>query len=299
MLSIKQLQAFAAVVEGGGFQAAARRLYTTQPAISRRISELEQSLGVRVFERTTRTCHVTPRGRLLLPYALAVLRGLGEITAAVAEPESVAGLVRIGVVETIALTKLPDLLKRLIYEYPGIVVDIEVDVTSVLLRRLQSREIDLGLVVAPVSETGLLTEALWEMELEWFGAAERVPADRPLSLDDLAHEIVLIHTRSRHGGVVRRWFRESGARPRRLIGCSSLAAMLHAIERGVGIGLVPRAAAEREGGTARLMRMQTDLVLPRNPFVMAYHADDVEPATLACVRSICAAAGEHPTMHLT
>lgn len=289
VLSIKQLQAFMAVVEGGGFQAASRRLYTTQPAISRRITELEQSLGVRLFERTTRTCHVTPRGRLLIPHASSVLRDVSEIGAAVAAPHGVVGLVRIGVVETIALTKLPDLLNRVMSAHPGVTIDVEVDVTSALTQRLQSRQIDLGLMVAPVAEIGLQALPLWDMELAWFASARRPEKRGPLGLADLAEEDVLVHTRSRHGGVVQRWFRESGVRPRRMIGCSSLAAMVHAIEAGVGIGLVPRAAAEGKHRSAKLVRIPTDLVLPRNAFVMAHHANEADPATRACANAISAA----------
>jgi DNA-binding transcriptional LysR family regulator len=291
MMTVKQLQAFLAVAESGSFQAAARRLHTSQPGISRRIAELEHALGTRLFERTTRTCHVTPRGRLLVLYARGILRDLTEISTTIAEPGGVAGLVRIGIVETIALTKLPDLLGRLALEHPEIAVDIEVDVTGVLVRRLLSREIDLALLVAPLAEPGISTEPLWHMELGWFGAVSRPPLARPLTFEDLARECVIVHTRSRHGSVVQRWFREAGIRPRRVVGCSSLAAMIRVIASGIGIGLVPRAAVEDAAVAVPLVSIATTLELPRNLSMMAFHADEIKPATRACLRSIGAAAG--------
>jgi DNA-binding transcriptional LysR family regulator len=292
MLSVKQLEAFMAVVDGGSFQAAARRLHASQPAISRRIAELEQSLGVRLFERTTRTCHLTPHGRLLVPHGRNVLRDLGDISAAVAEPASVVGLVRIGLVETIALTKLPDLLARLARDYPGLRPEIEVDVTSALVQRLLAREIDVAILVAPVAEPELNTEPLWDMELAWFGAASRHASNRKLVLDDLADECVLLHTRSGHGSIVRRWFREAGLRPRRVVGCSSLAALIRVVESGFGIGLLPRASVEESPVGTGLVYLPTTLSLPRNPFVLTSHIDEMAPATHACIRSIRAAGQE-------
>ena len=92
MPSVKELEAFVAVVEAGSFEAAARRLNATPPAVSKRISELESELGVRLFERSTRRCHITPRGRTLVQFAQRVLGDIGEIQRTVGERSSLAEL---------------------------------------------------------------------------------------------------------------------------------------------------------------------------------------------------------------
>jgi DNA-binding transcriptional LysR family regulator len=91
MPSVKELEAFVAVVEAGSFEAAARRLNATPPAVSKRISELETELGVRLFERSTQRCHITPRGRTLVSFAQRVLSDIGEIRRTVGERSSLAG----------------------------------------------------------------------------------------------------------------------------------------------------------------------------------------------------------------
>ena len=112
MPSVKELEAFIAVVEAGSFQGAARRLNATPPAISKRISELESELGVRLFERSTRSCRITSRGRALVPFAQRVLGDIGEIRRTIGERSSLSGHVRLGVVETIAFTQLPEVLRK-------------------------------------------------------------------------------------------------------------------------------------------------------------------------------------------
>src|ERR1700682_5321061 len=126
MPTIKELEAFVAVVESGSFQGAARRLNATPPAVSKRISELETELGVRLFERSTRRCHLTPRGRTLVSFAQRVLSDIGEIRRTVGERSSLAGLIRMGVPETIAFTQLPEILRRVSAELPQLTVEVAI-----------------------------------------------------------------------------------------------------------------------------------------------------------------------------
>src|SRR5580698_6260085 len=101
-LSLRQLDTFLAVARAGSFHAAARQLNSTQPAISTRIAQLEQTLGVRLFERTTRSCRLTPRGHSLVNHAIRVFAATSDLELGVGNQDILAGVVRIGVVDTIA-----------------------------------------------------------------------------------------------------------------------------------------------------------------------------------------------------
>ena len=155
MPSVKELEAFVAVVEAGSFEAAARRLNATPPAVSKRISELESELGVRLFERSTRRCHITPRGRTLVPFAQRVLGDIGEIQRTVGERSSLGGHIRMGVPETIAYTQLPEILRRVSADLPQLTLEIEIGVSSDLVPKVRTRELDIACVVGPVLERGI------------------------------------------------------------------------------------------------------------------------------------------------
>ena len=79
-MNMKQLETFYWVERLGSFSAAAERVHATQSTISMRIQELEQSLGVRLFDRSHRMARLTAKGRELLPY----VRQMVELTSAIA-----------------------------------------------------------------------------------------------------------------------------------------------------------------------------------------------------------------------
>src|SRR5260370_41243306 len=120
---LKQLATFMAVAHTGSFSAAAERLYTTQPAVSNRIRELENSLGVRLFERTTRSCHLTAKGRSLIAYADRIFALTSELRSDISQIADLSGLVKIGIPEPIALTWLPSLLIALAQRAPKLELD--------------------------------------------------------------------------------------------------------------------------------------------------------------------------------
>jgi DNA-binding transcriptional LysR family regulator len=139
MPTVKELEAFIAVLEAGSFEGAARRLNATSPAVSKRISELESELGVRLFERTTRRCHITLRGRALVPYAERVLADISEIQRTVGELSSLSGHVRLGVPESIACTLLPEILKSVTANLPELTMGINVGASVSHIREVRSR----------------------------------------------------------------------------------------------------------------------------------------------------------------
>src|ERR1700730_4343331 len=112
MPSVKEIEAFMAVVEAGSFQGAARRLNATPPAVSKRISELESELGVRLFERSPRHCQVTARGHALVPFGQRIFSDVGDIQRTVGAWSSLTGRIRLGVPEIIGYTQLPEILRK-------------------------------------------------------------------------------------------------------------------------------------------------------------------------------------------
>src|SRR5437660_12344312 len=91
MIDFRGLETFVWVATLGSFRGAARKLNTTQPAISQRIAQLESDLGIRLLERESRAATPTPRGRALLVYAEKLLGLRAEMLAAIGDASSVRG----------------------------------------------------------------------------------------------------------------------------------------------------------------------------------------------------------------
>ena len=148
-MNFRQLETFYWIAQLGQFGAAAARLNATQSTISTRIQELEASLGATVFDRSGRTVQLTDVGRALLPYAEEALSLARRIQENIVGHTPVAGLVRIGVGEIVALSWFPQMLAALSARHPALEVEVVVDLSVNLLRMLRTGHLDMGFVVGP------------------------------------------------------------------------------------------------------------------------------------------------------
>jgi DNA-binding transcriptional LysR family regulator len=146
-LKLRDLHVFFTVVQCGSMAKAAAQLGVSQPAISELISGLEQTIGVRLLDRSSQGVETTVYGRTLLKRSVAAFdelkQGIREIEF-LADPT--AGELRIGCVESIASTVLPPVIQRFSQQFPRVIVHVHQLVTANLeLRELRKRSMDLVL----------------------------------------------------------------------------------------------------------------------------------------------------------
>jgi DNA-binding transcriptional LysR family regulator len=282
MPSVKELEAFVAVMEAGSFQGAARRLNATPPAVSKRISELESELGVRLFERSTRRCRITARGRALVPFAQRVLGDIGEIQRMIGRRASLAGHIRLGVVETIAYTQLPVILRKLSADLPQLTVDVDVGVSHDLVRKVRTREIDIACVVGPVREPDLVSEPFWQVQVSWIAPGPKW-TKKPLTIDGLAERTILLQSGGHHIATIEGWFKSRGLRARQTITCNSLTTAVKMTAIGMGMSLVPIECARQELEAGAVTQVPVQVQLPSNSFVTTYPVGQLEPALDAVI----------------
>jgi DNA-binding transcriptional LysR family regulator len=282
MPTVKELDAFVAVTETGSFEAAARRLNTTAPAMSKRVSELEAELGVRLFERTTRRCQITLRGRLLVPFAQRVLGDISDIKRSIGERSSLTGHLRLGVAETIAYTRLPVVLQKLSTDLPRMTIEVEIGPSSDLIPEVRTRELDIACVVGPVTVSDLVSEPFWEAPLSWFAAGPKW-AGEPLTIEELAQQTILLAAKARHSSVVEGWFKSRGVRPKQIIICNSMSTAVKMTAIGMGMTMAPIDVARQELDAGTVTAVPVQVQLPTNACVTIYPIGQVEPALTAAI----------------
>ncbi|CAH2899706.1 MAG: Transcriptional regulator, LysR family [uncultured Paraburkholderia sp.] len=161
------LRAFVTVAETGAVGVAAIRLARTQAAVSMQLRRLEEDLGQRLLDRSPRGVQLTEAGHLLLPYAHTIL-GAGADARRALSAGQVSGTVRLGMLEDIAVGRLPRALRRFSIAYPRVALEIVVDSSAALSRRLVDGGLDVVVAdPALVNGTPLLT---WTQPLFWVGA---------------------------------------------------------------------------------------------------------------------------------
>ena len=165
------IRAVDAVARTGGFRQAAASLRIAQSSISQQISRLEDSLGQKLFERTTRRVSLTPAGEALLLYGRAML-SLAEQARRQFDQPSLRGVLRIGIVEDLALVSLHRVLALFRRQHPNFGLSFRTGLSSDLLRALDDDELDLALVKrAPGRRQG---ELVLSQPLVWVGHPELI-----------------------------------------------------------------------------------------------------------------------------
>lgn len=180
-LDIALLRTFLAVVESGGFAAAAERLALTPSAVSGHVKRLEQAAGARLLARTTRRLRLTPEGELLFGYARNIV-GLEREARARLGGGAFDGRLRIGASEDFAGSWLPEVLETFHRWHPGAVIELRVGITADMLERREAGELDVvfGKRCARVPEEG---ELLWEEALVWaYGGQRRLDPEGEVPL---------------------------------------------------------------------------------------------------------------------
>lgn len=259
-VSLKQLEAFCWIVRLGSFSAAAVHLNTSQPSITGRVRELESCLGVALFDRSGHRAQLTAKGTELFEYAGRMLRLETEITARISNQTAVSGIVRLGVVDTIALTWLPDLVSRVSQEHPGIVLELYIDLSVNLRSRLAARELDMAFLVRSTPAPGTTVLPLFKLRMELVASPAFVLPDRPVRPVDIADLPIISHTRGSDLSVATyEWFTCSGIDPKPFHGCTSLATMIKLASEGVGLAVAAPSVVARE------LRERVLRIVPTSP----------------------------------
>ncbi|MFB7596023.1 LysR substrate-binding domain-containing protein [Streptomyces sp. NPDC056160] len=161
--SLSQLRAFAAVAEHLHFRDAAAAIGMSQPALSGAVSALEETLGVTLVERTTRKVLLSPAGERLAVRAKAVL---DEVGALIEDAEAVrapfTGVLRLGVIPTVAPYLLPTVLRLVHERYPDLDLQVHEEQTASLLEGLSGGRLDLLLLAVPLGVPGVTELPLFD-----------------------------------------------------------------------------------------------------------------------------------------
>ena len=154
--NLSQYRIFYAVAKAGNISRAAKELYISQPAISKAIGKLEESLGTRLFLRNSRGVQLTPEGNVLFQHVAAAFDSLSRGEKELKRIHDFhIGQLKIGVSNTLCKYVLLPYLKSFVEKYPHVNITIESQSTAHTLEMLEARKIDIGLVAEPRARRGL------------------------------------------------------------------------------------------------------------------------------------------------
>jgi len=274
-MEILQLETFLAVATYGGFHRAAEALRISQPAVSARISTLEELLGARLFERDHRKFSLSLAGKALRPHAEQVLREVAIARQAVHELHPIAGgALPIAASLSICTYLLPEVLKKYQESHPNVVVSVRSGNSAQVLKMVLDGEVDLGLARS-LNHPEVETMHLRDDPLILVGHPG-LPAisKKKLTLEELESLPLISYDRgSSDWTLMNGLFRKEGLLPNIVLEVETIEACKRMVLRKLGLAFLPQIALVEELRKGKLspleitgaepLRRSLDVILPR------------------------------------
>jgi len=294
-ITLAQIRAFERTARLGGVHAAARQLNLTQPAVSRRIRELELALGVKVFARSGRSLRITPEGAALLGYANELLSTADEMAMRASTGDPLRGTLRLGVSGSFALVGLDILLDRLRRRHPALKTTVHVGDSKTISELLNDLQLDLAVTSEYRIAEHVHRERIGLNRHGWFACSSLPFDDKVLSPADLAqHHLIVTPPPARQNASVMQWFRQAGTTPLHLSTCNEVTATIRIILRGVAIGSIPVRLMKPYVDQGLARELEVAPVIPPYEVWVCYQVEELGPGlrqVVDIIRSIAAEEG--------
>ncbi len=239
----QNLKAFITVAELGSFSEAADRLYLTQSAISKRIAQLEQQIGKRLFDRIARQVSLTEAGGELLPRARRILQEYENALQAINDLSGEAsGTLRLAISHHLGLHRLPPILKQFAQQYPNVTLDIEFMDSEKAYEQVLHGDSEVAVItLALEAHHNINSKVIWNDPLRFICAQDHPLATlKQPALNNLAeYSIILPGINTYTGQIIQRLFHKEGIPLKAPMSTNYLETISTMVEVGLGWSVLP------------------------------------------------------------
>ncbi|MBX6689799.1 LysR family transcriptional regulator [Pseudomonas sp. USTB-Z] len=300
-MNTKLLETFVELAHTPHLRKLAERLHATPSALSMRMKNLEEQLGVELFTSDNKMLSLTEEGRRLLPYAEAAISSLDDFLSAATQLSGIGGVVRIGLIETAVYTLLPELVKRTKTELPNVSVTWVVGLTADLVEQLNKGELDLVLSLDKQPQSPYaVSEKLLTLSTKWIG--------KPGLVDNLAdesfifsHQILTPMSNTTPSDdaarTVQKLAFKYGISPTtiQLSSSPSISALITLIRNGIGIGVLPAVLVQEHLASGELEILP--VTAPPPMVIHRWHLTNAGSPTLGVAELVSQVALEQEGCH--
>ncbi|MDE1182398.1 LysR family transcriptional regulator [Paraburkholderia sp.] len=152
-MKLDEIEAFVAVVRSQSLSQAAESLELTQPAVTRRIQNFEEALGVELLDRNTKPLKATPMGRAVYEQCRSIVREVDALRHLVTDDAPLAGVLRLGVAQTVADVAMLHALRELKQAHPELQARVSTGWGTPLLQKVEDGELDAAVALLPANRT--------------------------------------------------------------------------------------------------------------------------------------------------
>lgn len=238
-ITLSQLEAFYWAAHLGSIHAAARHLHLTQPAVSSRIRELENTLEAELFERSRQRVTLTETGLAALRHAEQALHSSRQLEH-FRKSRDLIGKLRLGADECSATVGLTAVITQIKEHFPSLDLEITVDVGSVLNRKLNAKELDIAFLTNPSTAPEITDSFIGWMPFAWVASPSLPIHADPFRPQDARGMNIATHSApSTLHAVVESWLSTGGTEIQSLSTSNSLALIARLTAAGHAISILP------------------------------------------------------------
>lgn len=290
MLSFKRLEAAFWAARLGSFAATAERLYTSESAISKRITELETYLDEPLFDRSKRQARLTRQGAVFIQQAEELLRLRDKMLATMGKEAAPIHRFRIGVTELVALTWLTEFFQQFQQRWADIPLEPEIDLSANLYGKLEEGELDLVVVPPIFPEEKVAAVPLQPMQLSWMCKPGQFEPDRlPSTFEEIAQHPIIVQTgKSGVDMVYQDWFKTKDVKIHKVYAGNSLVSLAALTMAGFGISYLPTLYFQELKQSGALQELRIADPAPEIHYYAVYRREDTAAAFIRQVAELCA-----------
>lgn len=290
-MTLKQLEAFYWAATCANFAMAAERLHVSTSSLSKRLAELEESLGAQLFDRSGHKAVLTEAGERLLPRASALLLAADETRKSVQPDARITGRCMIGVGELSALTWLPQLATYAGQRFPDLRLEPHVDIGVALAERLRNGELDCAVIAGRSSDASISSHTVGEARFVWAASQTLVGKSSKLSAQMLRdHPLVTLPPGAGTSRILDDWLMASDIDFSYRLSCNSWGAIAGLLIEGTGVGFLPESWARSLSRRGALRVLNAAPALAPLVYTFQKRRNDERPLLAEMLAAVRAAA---------
>lgn len=289
-ISLGQIRAFVTVASTRSFTRAAEVLALSQPALTNRVRQFEEALGLRLFDRNTRSVELTHTGRELLPIFLRLVTEFeGAVVNARDFVSKAKGVVRLACLPSCAATLLPDLIARFQVDHPDVTFEVEDALNSSIATLVREDRVDFGIGMADENDGDLEQIKLFDDTMMVVYPQNHPIADRPdVTVEALAaYPLILMNRGSSVRDLVDGAFIAAGRTATPACQVRYMTTAVALVRAGLGLAILPSTAVEIRTQEKVLARPIDDPAFSRTIVLMRRRHSPFRPVVQTFIDSVC------------
>ena len=249
-MEFREISTFLQVAQHQSFSKAAKQLGYSQAAVTIQIKQLEQELGVHLFDRIGKQISLTHQGQVFYQYAVSIRNDLERAKNAVSDPSTLSGKLCLGTIESICASIFPDLLAEYHRLHPEVTISIVTDSPGVLLNRMNENAIDIVYLLDRRIYDNRWCKTLEEPEENIFVASpdhELALTERELELDEvLRFPFFLTEKDASYRHMLEQYLASINRSVKPFLEIGSTEFIIHMLLKNTGISFLPKFTVQRE-----------------------------------------------------